>query len=107
MTIDWSDDNMVKFTLYDYLEDVLLEAPDEMDKTDVTPAAQHLFQVVEDSPKLEDATADTFHRMVARFLYAAKRARPDILVAVVFLCKRVKCPNQGDWKKLGQLVRYV
>ena len=23
------------------------------------------------------------------------------------MCKRVKCPNVGDWKKLGRLVRYV
>ena len=27
-------------------------------------------------------------------------------MAVAFLCKRVKCPNIGDWKKLGRLVRY-
>ena len=27
MTIDWSNDNMVKFTMYDYLEDILLEPP--------------------------------------------------------------------------------
>ena len=92
---------MVKFTVYDYLEDLLLEASDEMDGTNVTPGAQNLFHVDEDSPNLDDKTADFFHRMVARFLYAAKRARPDIQVAVAFLCKRVKCPNQGDWKNLG------
>ena len=37
----------------------------------------------------------------------AKRARPDLQMAVAFLCKRVKCPNLGDWKKLGRLVQYV
>ena len=41
-----------------------------------------------------------FHRIVAKFLYIAKNARSDLLVAVAFLCKRVKCPNIGDWKKL-------
>ena len=51
--------------------------------------------------------ADKFHRTVARFLCAGKRARPDIQVVVAFLCKRVKEPNNGDWKKLGRLVRYV
>ena len=65
MTIDWSDDNMVTFMMYDYLEDILLEAPDKMDGTDVTPAAQHLFYVDEDSPDLDDETANFFHRMVA------------------------------------------
>ena len=28
-------------------------------------------------------------------------------LAVTFLCKWVKCPNTGDWKKLGRLVCYV
>ena len=41
------------------------------------------------------------------FLYAAERARPDLQVAVAFLCKRVKAPNIGDWKKLGRMIRYV
>ena len=36
-----------------------------------------------------------------------KKERPDLQVAVTFLCKRVKCPNIGGWKKLGRLVRYV
>ena len=67
MTIDWSEENMVKFTMYDYLEDILLEAPDDMNGTDVTPAAQNLFHVDEESPDLDDKTADFFHRMVARF----------------------------------------
>ena len=98
---------MVKFTMYDYLDDILLKAPDKMNVTDVTPAAQQLFHVDENSPKLNDATTIFFYRMMVRFLYAAKRARPDIQVAIVFLCKQVKCTNQGDWKKLGQLVRYV
>ena len=28
-------------------------------------------------------------------------------VAVALLCKRVKCPNVGNWKKLRRLVQYV
>ena len=39
--------------------------------------------------------------------YVAKRTRSDIQVAVAFLCKQVKCPNTGDWKKLERLARYV
>ena len=57
--------------------------------------------------KLDAPTSESFHRIVAKFLYIAKRARPDLQVAVAFLCKRVKCLNVGDWKKLGRLVRYV
>ena len=57
--------------------------------------------------KLNTPTSELFYRIVAKFLYIAKRARPDLKVAVAFLYKRVKCPNIGDWKKLGRLVRYV
>ena len=56
---------------------------------------------------LNEEKADTFHKMVVRFLYAAKQARPDIQVVVAFLCKRVKGLNEDNWKKLRRLVRYA
>ena len=93
MTIDWSVDGKVIFTMYDFLEDILTEAPDEFDGENVTPAISDLFQVDEACRKLDTPTADLFHRFVARFLYVAKRARPDLEVAVVFLCKRLKASN--------------
>ena len=73
----------------------------------MTPTKSELFLVDESSKSLDLSTADDFHRFVARFLYVAKRTRPDLQVAVSFLCKRVKAPNVGDWKKLRRLVRYV
>ena len=107
MRIDWSKEGVVVFTMYDYLDDILDEAPIEFDGEDVTPAVKSLFSVKMTQKKLDAATANLFHRIVARFLYVAKRARPDLQVAVAFLCKQVKCLNVGDWKKLGRLIRYV
>ena len=107
MDIDWSTEGMVVFTMYDYLEDILDESIPEFDGGDVTPAVSELFTVNMTHQKLDTPTSELFHRIVAKFLYIAKRARPDLQVAVAFLCKRVKCPNVGDWKKLGRLVRYV
>ena len=101
MIIDWSDKGRVIFTMYDYLEDILAEALECFDGEHVTPAVNDLFQVDESARKLDEKISDYFHRTVARFLYAAKRARPDIQVSVAFLCKRVKDPNIQDWKKLG------
>ena len=48
-----------------------------------------------------------FHRLVARLLFASKRARPDIQVTVAFLCTRVKAPTEEDYKKLGRIIKYV
>ena len=73
--------------MYDYLEDILAEAPDNFDGEDMTPAISDLFQVDEACRKLDTPTADMFHCFVARFLYVAKRARPDLQVSVDFLCK--------------------
>ena len=93
--------------MYDYLEDILAEAPDDFDGEDATPAVSNLFQVDEACRKLDVPTLDTFYCFVARFWYVAKRARPDLQVSVAFICKRVKAPNIGDWNKLGRLVRCI
>ena len=93
--------------MYDYLEDILLEAHADFDCEDVTPAISMLFSVNLTDRELDAVTADYFHRTFAYFLYVAKRARPDLQVAVAFLCKRVKCPTVSNWKKVGRLVRYV
>ena len=96
MTIDWSTEGVVVFTMYDYLESILDEAPSDFDGEDVTPAVKDLFSVNMSQQKLDGPTLDLFHRIVTMFLYVAKRTRPDIQVAVAFLYKRVKCPNTGD-----------
>ena len=96
MTIDPLTEGVVVFTMYDYLKSILDEAPSDFDGGDVTPAVKELFSINVTQQKLDGSTSDLFHRIIAMFLYVAKRARPDIQVAVAFLCKRVKCTNTGD-----------
>jgi hypothetical protein len=72
--------------MYDYLEDVLSDMPDDMRGTYTTPASDNLFDVDEESALLTEKEADFFHRTTARLLFAAKRARPDLQVAVAYLC---------------------
>ena len=96
MNIHWTTEEMVVFTMYDYLEDILDESLLEFDGEDVTPAISELFTVNLTHRKLDTPTSELFHHIVAKLLYIAKRARPDLQVAVAFLCKRVKCPNVGD-----------
>ena len=43
MTIDWTIDGKVMFTMYDYLEDIMTEVPADFDGEDVTPAVSDLF----------------------------------------------------------------
>ena len=48
-----------------------------------------------------------FHSTVARLLYLAKRVRPDLLLAISYLAKRVQQPNETDYIKLCKLIKYL
>jgi hypothetical protein len=75
--------------------------------TSTTPAAGDLFDIDEHSTPLDDAMRERFHSMVAKWQYLGKRVRPDILVAVSFLVKRVLSPTQQDQRKLVKLIKYI
>jgi hypothetical protein len=45
--------------------------------------------------------------LVAKLLYLWKRARPDIIAVVGFLCTRVKGPTEEDEKKLSRVLSYL
>ena len=94
--------------MFDYLEDTIVEAPEESKPNKcMHPCNGNLFKVKENSPLLDPKKADLFHRLVMRLLFASKRARPDIQVTVAFLCTGVKAPTEEDYRKLGRLIRYV
>jgi hypothetical protein len=107
ITIDYSERDRVKFTMYDYLEDILAEMPNDMNGTAPTPASDNLFDVDEESPLLNEKESDFFHRTTARLLFAAKRARPDLRFGVAYLCTRVKAPSQSDYRKLTWVIKYL
>jgi hypothetical protein len=107
MTIDYRVDGKVKFTMTDYIQNMLDEIPTDMRGEAATPAANHLFEVNEDGEKLDEETAQLFHHYVAKLMFLCKRARPDTQTAVAFLCTRVKAPDHDDYKKLGRVMKYL
>ena len=92
------------FTMFDYIEDIVASAPLDMRGIAPDPAKSKLFNVHETSPKLNRAGADEFHSMTARLLFAAKRARPDIQVAIAYLCTNVREPTVDDYIKLTRVI---
>ena len=95
----------VVFTIFDCLEDVIVEAADDLKNSQLYyPGNNELFKVDYDSPSLLPKDAELFHRHVARLLFTSKRARPDIQVCVVFLCIRVKSPTEQDHKKTEEFL---
>ena len=78
--------------------------------TAVDPASGDLYDigVIDDKDKLlETKGKEFFLSLTAKLLYLSKRVRPDILVAVAFLCKRVQVPTEEDMKKLIRVLQYI
>ena len=104
-TFDFGIRGEVKITMAGYVADLLLLRP--ITRGAVTPALENLFTVDDDAVKLEKDAAEVFHSTVMKLQYLAKRVRPDILTATVFLNSRVLCPDVDDDKKLERVLRYL
>jgi len=83
------------------------EKPEERLKMVTTPATNYLFRTRQDVEKLSQRRAGIYHSTVAKLLFVAKRARPDILLAVSFMTTRVKNPDVDDWWKLIRVLSYL
>jgi hypothetical protein len=108
MTLDYTEDGKVKIRMEDYVEKMLADLPEDadMDGESPTPAANHLFQVNDKQPKVDEKKAQLFHTYVAKSLFLCKRARPDIQTAVAFLATRVKECGEDDYKKLRRMIQF-
>ena len=73
----------------------------------ITAAPKNLFEVNKEWEALQDSDRESFHKVVAKSLYVAKCARPDIMTPISFLTKRVKSPDYDDWENLGHMITYL
>jgi hypothetical protein len=110
MTLDYNTTGVCKVSMPKYTKEILSEADIAMAeckgiKTSAAP--KDLFTVNEESPKLDKRKKELFHSLVAKILFATKRARPDTGTAILFLMTRVQESSQEDWKKLGHLIKYL
>ena len=88
-----------------YIQNVIKEWSNKNIRDYVKPADDDLFY--EDKSSEASKDAKKFHRTVAQLLYLCKRARPDIQLAVHYLCTRVKNPTLNDERKLDRVVGYL
>jgi hypothetical protein len=72
-----------------------------------TPGTRDTFSIDAELPMLSASEREAFHSMPAKILYLAKRARPDILTVVSFLCTRVTKATEEDYSKLHRLIGYL
>ena len=107
MELTYCENGTVKVGMTDYIKNMVDEFQEEIKGTAATPAQEHLFSVDESDKKLDKDHSAWFHTAVANGLFACKRARPDIQLAIAFLSTRVKEPAQDDWNKLVRLLKYL
>jgi hypothetical protein len=100
--IDFTKKGKVIMTMFDYIDELLKECPEDLMKgVSSTGASSHLYNINDSAEKLDRETAILFHHLTAKLLYLSKRTRPDLQTPVSFLTTRVKSPDVDDWKKLG------
>jgi hypothetical protein len=107
MTLDYIMHGQIKISMIDYVNEILTafnkaEPKGKGTKTSTVP--DNLFTIDEDCEKLPADKAVQFHNLVAKTLYATKRARPDICTSIAFLTMRVQEPDKNDWAKLIHLM---
>lgn len=73
MTLDYSEKGYIKIDMCEYVQKLLVEMPDGMTGTAKSPAADHLFQIVNGIKTLLDEDSKFFPNTVAKcFSYASE-----------------------------------
>ena len=106
MTLDYSTPGEVKVDMVDYVKEMIDHFPVELDGKVATVSNEHLFDTSK-GKLLGEAKQEAFHTMVAKALFLTIRSRPDIRLAVAFLCTRVKEPTTYDWFKLTRMMNFL
>jgi hypothetical protein len=105
MTMDFkSQPGAMKVTMKQMTDDIITTS--KVERKYRTPAVDELFTVTE-SPKLSKLDESFYRTNVAKALYLAKRARPDILLPVSFLTTRSVACTEEDLTKLYRVLGYI
>jgi hypothetical protein len=101
----------ISITMTEYIRQMIKEYPKEL-RERVSPTRDDLFHDDADTKESfhgQPCEEDTklFHRMAAKLLYLAKRARPDISLATHYLCTKTRNPSFRDIEKLEHLLGYL
>ena len=108
MNLDFSTPGTVKIEMTTYINKVIAAFPEKITGVQMTPAADHLFQIRPDteSRPLPEEQARAFHHTTAQLLFLS-RVRRDIQTTIAFLTTRVKRPDEDDWGKLKRVLKYL
>jgi hypothetical protein len=107
MDIRFKENGTLSIGMKGYIEEAIDEFGEDVSRPATTPAGRGIFEVDANAIPLEKAKADVYHKVVAKLLYVSHRGRPDIQLAIAFMCTRVSCSTTQDWGKLKRLLQYL
>ena len=107
MDFELMENGEIEIIMRDYLEECIATFGEAFNGGAKTPAQGNLFESSDEAEKLSEDKAEVFHHIVAKLLFVAKRARPDIDLAISYLCGRVDRSTTEDWTKLRRLLHYL
>jgi len=99
-------DGCVVIDMQNFIDKLLEEHGEEL-REFATPADKNIFVVDEKAKVLVEAERKLFHTAVAKLLYLTKRARPDIMTPISFLCTRVTKATEQDRIKLRRVLGFL
>jgi hypothetical protein len=104
MKIEISDEG-TKIEMSFYVKQIIEDAEEKLVLTKYeSPGTKETFVANESAGVLSEKNRVYFHSTVAKLLYLAKRARPDILTVVMYLCTREQHATMEDERKLGRVL---
>jgi hypothetical protein len=107
MDIRFTGDGNVRIGMKEYVKEAISEFGDDVSRPAATPARKNIFEINNDAVLLSASQSEIYHKVVAKLLYVSHRGRPDIQLAVAFMCTRVSCSTMQDWLKLKRLLQYL
>lgn len=105
MILDFTTPGELKISMPSCVDTIIHDL--EVTSDAPTPAGADLFMNRASDERLDPEKADLLHSIVMKMQYLAKRARPDILLPVVYLSSRVSKSTTADWRKLLRIARYL
>jgi hypothetical protein len=105
MTIDFFTMGAVEVSMKGYIKQLLIDY--DTQKLSPSPASNTLFDQDQDQELLSESESVRLHSALAKLLYLSTRIRPDIQLAVNYLCTRVNRYNPSDQLKCERILEYL
>ena len=107
MNITLRDDGKFEIEMKNQIQEAIDKFGETFNYPVKTVCGSKLWEVNENSPRLDEKKSEIFHSVTAKLLYITKRARPDIETGVAFMTTRVSRSTEQDWKKLKRIITFL